>query len=179
MAFVVIYDACALHDAPLRDFLLRAARKRSLNLRAHWTRAIEEEVVRSVCERRHLTAEQVARLRQLLSAQLPDGLVENYEGLIPSVTLPDADDAHVVAAAIRCGAQVIVTFNTAHFPSAALEIWDIEAQPPDEFLTSLYDLDPAAMHQAYDEVPMTRKDLHWLVNEFRSLPTIAQRLGVR
>jgi hypothetical protein len=66
---------------------------------------------------------------------------------VPSPPGPqtDPDDRHVLAAAIRCGASVIVTFNQADFPRAALEPFGIEAQHPDQFAEFLFDLDPAAV----------------------------------
>ena len=50
----------------------------------------------------------------------------------------DPADRHVVAAAVKCGAEAIITFNLKHFPEAALDPWDIEVQHPDEFLVDLY-----------------------------------------
>ena len=54
-------------------------------------------------------------------------------------------DRHVLAAAIRCGASVIVTFNEKDFPGDSLEPFGIEAQHPDLFIDNLFDLDPAAV----------------------------------
>jgi predicted DNA-binding WGR domain protein len=53
---------------------------------------------------------------------IPDVLVTGYESLIAGITLPDADDRHVVAAAIRAGAQAIVTAKLPPSPS------DLEAR---------------------------------------------------
>lgn len=44
-----------------------------------------------------------------------DCLITGYEDLIPSLSLPDAGDRHIFAAAIRGRADVIVTFNLKHF----------------------------------------------------------------
>jgi hypothetical protein len=54
-------------------------------------------------------------------------------------------DRHVVAAAVKCGAEAIVTFNLRLFPEAALDTWNIEAQHPDEFLSHLYHLNSDLM----------------------------------
>lgn len=51
----------------------------------------------------------------------------------------------MLAAAIRCSASVIVTFNERDSPSAALSPFGIEAQHPDLFIENLFDLDPAAV----------------------------------
>jgi hypothetical protein len=77
-----------------------------------------------------------------MNAHVRDCLVTGYESLIPALTLPDPDDRHVLAAAVRAGADVIVTFNLKDFPAEALAPYGIEAQHPDEFLS--YQLDLAA-----------------------------------
>jgi hypothetical protein len=69
-----------------------------------------------------------------------DCLVDGYEGLIEALTLPDPNDRHVLAAAIKGRADVIVTFNLADFPTSYLSNYGIEAQHPDEFIGHLIDL---------------------------------------
>jgi len=71
----------------------------------------------------------------------PDCLVTGYRELIPALTLPDPNDRHVLAAAIRAGAGAIVTFNLKDFPPEALQSYGVEAQHPDEFVMDLLDLD--------------------------------------
>ena len=56
---------------------------------------------------------------------IPDALVTGHEELIAGLTLPDVDDRHVLAAAIRCNASVIVTFNEKDFPAAVLSHYAI------------------------------------------------------
>lgn len=68
-----------------------------------------------------------------MNAALPDALVENYESLIPALELPDPNDRHVLAAAIRSQSNAIVTFNLKDFPDAVLSQYDIEAIDPDDF----------------------------------------------
>ena len=65
--------------------------------------------------------------------------------MIEGLTLPDPDDRHVLAAAIRCQASVIVTFNEKDFPAGVLQLFGLEAQHPDVFIENLFDLDPAAV----------------------------------
>jgi len=64
-----------------------------------------------------------------------------HEGL----HLPDLDDRHVLAAAIRGRADVIVTCNLRDFPADALRAYGIEAQHPDEFILNLLDLAPGVV----------------------------------
>lgn len=139
--FTAIFDACVLYPAPLRDLLMHLA---LMDLfRAKWTEAIHAEWIRSVLKNRpDLTREQLERTRQLMDAHVRDCLVADYEDIIPVLTLPDPDDRHVLAAAICCGADVIVTFNLDDFPPDILRKWGIEAQHPDDFINHLLDLAP-------------------------------------
>ena len=74
------------------------------------------------------------RLRQLMIRAVRDCLVSGYEPLVEGLKPPDPRDRHVLAAAIKVGAQVIVTNNLKHFPAADLRQWDVEAKSPDDFV---------------------------------------------
>ena len=82
---------------------------------------------------------------ELMNEAVRDCLVTSYEDLIASLSLPDPDDRHVLAAAMRAGAEVIVTYNLSDFPTEALARFDIEAQHPDDFLLCLLDLAPGGV----------------------------------
>lgn len=109
MAFVVLYDACVLYPAPLRDLLIRLANTGIV--RARWSEAILDECFRNIQEQRpELKPEALQRTRELMKKAVVDCMVTGFESLIDGLTLPDPDDRHVLAAAIRVGAQAIVTF---------------------------------------------------------------------
>jgi PIN domain len=138
--FTVIYDACVFYPAPLRDFLMHLALTELF--RARWTETIHEEWIVSVLANRpDLTRAQLERTRDFMNKAIPDCLVTGYRELIPGLTLPDPNDRHVLAAAIRAGAGAIVTFNLKDFPPEALQSYGVEAQHPDEFVMDLLDLD--------------------------------------
>lgn len=110
MRFVVVYDACVLYPAALRDFLIRLATTRLFA--ARWSEQIHEEWMRNVqAKRPDLTGAQLKRTRDLMDDAVPDCLVSGHERLISSLELPDPDDRHVLAAAIVAHAQMIVSFN--------------------------------------------------------------------
>ena len=95
----VVYDACVLYPAPLRDLLVQLATTRIF--RAKWTDLIHDEWTRNLLIKRpDLNAEKLARLRILMNDNVPDSLVTDFEHLIPFLELPDLDDRHVLAAAI-------------------------------------------------------------------------------
>ncbi|KVC26716.1 toxin-antitoxin system, toxin component, PIN family protein [Burkholderia pseudomultivorans] len=107
---------------------------------------MRDEWKRNLLENRpDLTAEQLDRTSSLMDRAIPDAVVTGYESLIAGLVLPDADDRHVLAAAIRCNASVIVTFNRKDFPEEVLSPYGIEAQHPDEFVDNLFDLEPAVV----------------------------------
>ena len=139
---IAVYDANILYPAPLRDLFIRIAQA-GLVL-GRWTETIHDEWIRNVLkDNPHLSAERLARTRNLMNEAVRDCLVTGYEDLIASLSLPDPDDRHVLAAAIRAGAAVIVTYNLKDFPAETLARFDIEAQHPDDFLVGLLDQAPA------------------------------------
>ena len=150
MPFVVVYDACVLYPAPLRDLLIRIARKGLV--RAKWTDEILDECFRSILANEpERKPESLRRTRELMNLAIPDCLVAGYEDLVESIKLPDPNDRHVVAAAVRCGAQVIVTANLDDFPKESLAAFEIEAVHPDDFVLDCLDLSAAAVLAAVRE----------------------------
>lgn len=75
-----------------------------------------------------------------MDRHFPDALVVGFEALINGISLPDPRDRHVLAAAIKGQADVIVTQNLKDFPQEQLDPYRIEAQHPDDFALSLRDL---------------------------------------
>lgn len=155
--FTAVFDACVLYPAPLRDFLMWLAL--SGRFRARWTDLIHDEWVRNLLKNRpELEPANLRRTVDCMNKAIPDALVTGHEGLIAGLTLPDPDDRHVLAAAIRCGAGVIVTFNERDFPNEQLAPFGIEVQHPDEFIDNLFDLDQAAVVAAAQRQRHTLKN---------------------
>jgi cytosine/adenosine deaminase-related metal-dependent hydrolase len=138
---------CVLYPAPLRDLLMHLAL--SDLYRARWSDMIHDEWIRNVLANRpDLRPEQLDRTRQLMNTHVRDSLVSGFEHLIPSISLPDVNDRHVVAAAMHSGAGLIVTFNLKDFPAEALQSYNLNAQHPDDFIVDLLDLHPAGVLKA-------------------------------
>lgn len=115
MPLRVLYDANVLYPNTLRDILIRLAQAGLAH--ARWTDRILDEMVRAIGRTRsNIEPARIARLRGLMNASLRDCLVEGYEPLIDGLKLPDEDDRHVLAAAIACRADAIVTFNLSDSP---------------------------------------------------------------
>jgi hypothetical protein len=126
-AFTALYDACVLYPAPLRDLLMGLAGTGLF--RARWTDDIHNEWIENLLKNEpHRDRARLERTRNLMNAAVLDCLITGYEPLIPALALPDPDDRHVLAAAIRGRADVIVTYNLKHFPDAILGGYGIAAR---------------------------------------------------
>lgn len=109
-----------------------------------WTVEIHNEWQRNLLlNDPDLTAVKLQHIEFLMNKALPDANVTGYETLIPGLDLPDVNDRHVLAAAIRSNSEVIVTANLKDFPADRLSRYDIEAIHPDEFIADLFDLNSA------------------------------------
>lgn len=139
--FTVVYDACVLFPAPLRDVLLRLAVTDLF--KAHWTQQIHREWINAVVRQGKHSRESLERVRTLMDEHVRDALVTGYEPLITTVVLPDPDDRHVVAAAIRCNADAIVTVNLKDFPADTLAPYGIDVLHPDDFIYYQIDMAPS------------------------------------
>lgn len=139
-----VLDACVLYPYWLRDLLVQLAAEDVF--RARWTEEIHDEWTRNaLANDASLDPDQLSRTRELMNLHVNDSLVSGHGGLIPSLTLPDPGDRHVLAAAIRCGAGVIVTWNLRHFPADILDGFGIEPWNPDDFLVGLLTADDRAV----------------------------------
>lgn len=145
--FTAFYDANVLYPADLRNLLMHLALTGLF--RATWSAGVHEEWISALLRNRpDLSREKLERTRALMDEHAEDALVTGYEDLIPGLQLPDPNDRHVLAAAIRGRADVIVTANLRDFPAETLAEFGIEAQHPDEFVLHLLDLAPGIVADA-------------------------------
>jgi hypothetical protein len=108
MAFIVIYDANVLYPNTLRDLLIRIAQQPHL-VQAKWSDQIIDETLRALQKNRpDITEEKAARLREPINGAVRDCLVTGYQPLIEALELSDPDDRHVLTAAIKVNAQLVV-----------------------------------------------------------------------
>lgn len=131
--YTALLDANVLYPAPMRDLFLQLAVTDVF--RARWSADIHREWIEALLKREpHRDRLKLERTRDLMDQATRDSLITGYESIIPSLSLPDPDDRHVLAAAIVGHCDVIVTQNLRDFPMANLAPYSIETQHPDEFL---------------------------------------------
>jgi len=124
-----VCDASVLYSANLRDLLVRLAQDDLVQ--PLWTERILDEMVWAVLRNRpDLNPDRLLRTKTRMHTTLPDSLVTGHENLIESLVLPDPDDRHVLAAAIRSDSTIIVTDNVKDFPAQALARHGIKARGP-------------------------------------------------
>ena len=144
MPFAVIYDACVLYPPSLRDLLLSFVREGIVF--AGWSESILSECFCTMQrDRPDIRPETIAHTQESIRKTFPHCLVTGYEPLVSGLILPDSEDRHVLAAAIRFGAQAIVTFNLKDFPKRALDAFEMEAVHPDDFVLSQICLRPGVV----------------------------------
>lgn len=144
---IVLYDSCVLFPPSLRDLFVWLGITGAC--RPRWTAAIHEEWTRGVlAARASVAAASLARCCDLMNAAVPECLVSGYEPLIESITLPDMDDRHVLAAAIHADAESIITFNLKDFPEELTRPRGVVAIHPDAFLVQLIESFEDEVYQA-------------------------------
>jgi predicted nucleic acid-binding protein len=155
MAFIVVYDANPLVGNTQRGLLVRIAQ--SGLVQAKWTDRILDEAMAAVQKSRPgIDPERLARTRALMIEAVPDCIITGHEPLIEGLHLRDPDDRHVLAAAIKSGAQVIVTADK-DFTAADLAPWDIEAKHPDDFVLDQIDINDRIIWGCVQQIANSRK----------------------
>lgn len=162
-----LLDACVLYPTVLREILLGVARAGLYQ--PLWSERILEEWARATVKLGP-AAEVVARGEAVaLRAAFPQAMVGERPGLAARLWLPDANDIHVLAAAISGGADLIVTFNAADFPRHTLAEEGLARQDPDQFLCALHAQAQAAVGVACEAVRARAELLSGVAQPMRAL----------
>jgi predicted nucleic acid-binding protein len=143
--FTALVDACTLVSPLKRNLLLSLAEAGFFRLR--WSSRILDETETAIKKLlidkgESDAAEQAKRARANMEAAFEDAMVTEFDNFLSAASsLPDPDDAHVVAAAIKTQAAMIVTENLKHFPAATLAALNMEAKSADAFIADTIALD--------------------------------------
>ena len=178
---IAVLDANVLYPAPVRDILLNFADAKLFQPR--WTKTIQEEWTSNLLANRpDITEQAIARTVKAMNIAFPDAEVTRYAGIINDLKLPDPDDRHVLAAAIRAEATHIVTSNTKDFPRKYIATYGLQVSHPDDFVKDLIQADFATALLAFESMvsrlrnpPLSRKDVLTMLEKC-GLPSSAKLL---
>ena len=123
----------------LCDTMLRLAERDLYSPR--WSAEIIEEARRNLVADGRCTEAAAANRFRVIGEHFEECTVHGYEELTASLRCHQKD-RHVLAAAIRGGAEQIVTQNLRDFPPDSVEPFAIEVVSPDDFLLNIADLYP-------------------------------------
>lgn len=153
--FKAVLDTNVIYPVIIRDLLFWFAHydlytpKWSSNIFDEW---------KEVMIRKGVSKEEAEKRVNIANQAFPDALVLNYDGLTDKLDLPDEKDRHVLAAAIKTNANVIVTNNLRDFPEDYIGTFGLEVKSADDFLTDIIDLNPNTAVRAFRELVMNKKN---------------------
>ncbi len=153
--FTCVLDTNVFYPLWIRDLLLWFAYHDLYTPK--WSKHIFDEWL-EVMIRKGIPEEEALKRTEKVNAAFPDALVENYEPLIATLKLPDNKDKHVLAAAIKTNANLIVTNNLKDFPEAYLSSFGLSAKCADDFFTDIIDLNHEKSIKAFRDLVLAKKN---------------------
>lgn len=151
--FTCVLDTNVIYPLEIRDLLFWFAYYDLYTPK--WSVHIFEEW-EDVMKRKNVPSLEISKRINRANQAFPDALVTNYDKLIDGLELPDSDDRHVLAAAIKTNANVIVTNNVKDFPEEYVNSFGLAVKTADDFLTDIIDLNPEAATSAFKELVLNR-----------------------
>lgn len=154
--FTAVLDTNVLYPVIIRDVLFWFAYYDMYT--PAWSNHIFEEW-ETVCKRKFpdMPSEQIINRLKNADEAFPFARVEYYESLMEGLTLHDPDDNHVLAAAIKINANVIVTQNIKDFPEDYLLKFNVGVKSADDFICDIIDLDAETAVKAFREMVFSKK----------------------
>ncbi|MEB2776784.1 PIN domain-containing protein [Algoriphagus sp. D3-2-R+10] len=166
--FTCVLDTNVIYPIDIRDLLFWFA---SYDLfTPKWSKHIFCEW-ENVMKRKGISDEEIKKRLNKAQLAFPDALVDNYETLVNSLKLPDEKDRHVLAAAIKTNANIIVTNNMKDFPKEYLASFGLTAKTADDFITDTIDLNTDLALEAFRALVLNRTnpnlDEYEILDRFR------------
>lgn len=174
-SYMAVLDTCVLAPMPLCDTLLRLAEEPAVYI-PKWTADILREL-RSTLLRMGYTPSQADRRIFAMDSAFDHARVEGYGRLVNTMT-NHPKDRHVLAAAVRCRANAVITHNVRDFPPAAAKPFNVDIVTPDHFLVRQFQRNSALVKQKLAcQAAATKLPANALLDKLqRSVPEFAKRL---
>lgn len=153
--FTCVLDTNVIYPLWTRDLLMWFAFYELFTPK--WSENIFSEWI-EVMKRKGVPEAEALKRANLMNRAFPDALVKNYEPLINKLELPDPDDRHVLAAAIKTNANLIITNNLKDFPQDYLSRFGLKVKKPDDFFTEIIDLNKDLSLAAFRKLVLNKKN---------------------
>lgn len=153
----VLLDTCVLYPTVMREVLLAVAARGLFE--PLWSERILGEWVRAAAKLGPEGLVQAESEVAMVRARWPGACVTPGKALLDRLWLPDANDVHVLAAAIAGHADVVLTENAKDFPRNILAEEGLSRADPDAFLIGLYASAPELVADAVAQVHATANRL--------------------
>lgn len=153
--FTCVLDTNVIYPIFIRDLLFWFASYELCTIK--WSLHIFDEWER-LMKTKGFDSGQIERAINGANSAFPDAFVSNYEALIDTLNLKDEQDNHVLAAAIKTNANIIVTNNLKDFPDEYLNTFGLKAKGADDFISDLIDLNPETAVEAFMEMVFAKKN---------------------
>lgn len=167
--FTCVLDTCVIYPIDVRDLLLWFAYFDLYTPK--WSQHVFDELHRVMVEK-GMSNEIARRQIDRINTAFPDAMVNNYEELITTLSLPDERDRHVLAAAIKSNANLIVTNNLKDFDVDYLSKFGLYAKNADDFITDTIDLNADLAVKAFTTMVAHRTnpslDVYQVLNILRN-----------
>ncbi|MBK1439653.1 PIN domain-containing protein [Parapedobacter sp. ISTM3] len=165
--FTCVLDTNVIYPIEIRDLLFWFAHFELFTPK--WSKHIFDEW-EEVMARKGISEQEAKRRSNIANQAFPDALVTNYESLISTIDLPDEKDRHVLAAAIKVNANIIVTNNLKDFPKDYLASFGLTARSADDFLADIVDLNHDRAVEAFRRMVVNRRNP--AMDEYRVLENL-------
>lgn len=153
--FTAVLDTNVIYPVYSRDLLFWFAHYDLYTPK--WSKHIFDEW-KQVMQRKGINEDEAIKRANKADLAFPDALVRNYGAITPLLKLKDEKDRHVLAAAIKTNADIIVTNNIKHFPEDYLQTFGLSAKTADDFLTDIIDLNTEQAVAAFKEMVLYKKN---------------------
>ena len=168
--FTCVLDTNVIYPIDIRDLLFWFAYYDLYTPK--WSSHILDEWA-SVMKRKGVVPEEIEKRIANANQAFPDALVKNYEPLIDTLQLPDINDRHVLAAAIKTNANIIVANNLRDFPENYLATYGLSAKKVDDFITDIIDIDHELAMKAFITLVQNKRnpdlDQYQVLNRYRKI----------
>lgn len=175
--FTAFIDACTLAGTLKRNLLLSLAEAEFFRVR--WSAPVLDETemaIEKILREKGVedAADRASRARGSMEAAFEEAMVADFDQFLCVCDgLPDPGDAHVLAAALKTQAAMIVTDNLKDFPEEFLAPLNIEAKSADAFIADTIALDPgravAAIHRMRQRFKRPEKTAELLLLDMEAL----------